>query len=174
MRRIGVLVVVLLLWLTWSIGGALTAPGTDTTAARLAEWGRFHGLGWAVTSLEEVQYKANPPKVGGSVAAGDASADLGRVGFVLHLLQTGDRPAEPVEPAPLGQSRGRCVGPRRCQGTTDRPGEPKQQDHHQHAYPAHPETTPSRPGHCPFWRLPVLVRVFDLQVASCCQLNVPP
>ena len=59
-RRIGVLLVVVLLWLTWSIGGALTAPGTDTTAARLAEWGRFHGLGWAVTYLEELQYNANP------------------------------------------------------------------------------------------------------------------
>lgn len=69
-RRAGVLMVVLLLWLTWSIGGALTAPGTDTTAARLAEWGRFHGLGWAVSGLEQMQYKANPPKVGGTVAGG--------------------------------------------------------------------------------------------------------
>jgi len=70
LRRAGVLMVVLLLWLTWSIGGALTAPGTDTTAARLAEWGRFHGLGWAVNGLEQMQYKANAPKVGGSVAGG--------------------------------------------------------------------------------------------------------
>ncbi len=61
---------VVLAWLTWSIGGALTAPGTDTTSARLAEWGRFHGLGWAVSSLEQLQYKADPPKVGGSVAGG--------------------------------------------------------------------------------------------------------
>jgi hypothetical protein len=70
LRRMGVVLVVLLLWLTLSIGGALTAPGTDTTAARLAEWGRFHGLGWAVTYLEELQYNANPPKVGGSLAGG--------------------------------------------------------------------------------------------------------
>jgi len=69
-RRIGVLMVVLLLWLTWSIGSALTAPGTDTTAARLAEWARFHGMGWAVSDLEQMQYKANPPKVGGSLAGG--------------------------------------------------------------------------------------------------------
>ena len=33
-RRVGVLMVVLVLWLAWSIGGALTAPGTDTTSAR--------------------------------------------------------------------------------------------------------------------------------------------
>jgi hypothetical protein len=69
-RRIGQVLVVALLWLTWSIGGALTAPGADTTAARLAEWGRFHGLGWAVTDLEKLQYNANPPKVGGQVAGG--------------------------------------------------------------------------------------------------------
>jgi hypothetical protein len=37
MRRVGVLMVVLLLWPPWSIGGALTAPGTDNTSARLAE-----------------------------------------------------------------------------------------------------------------------------------------
>ena len=70
LRRAGVVLVIALLWLTWSIGGALTAPGTDTTAARLAEWGRFHGLGWAVTYLEELQYNANPPKVGGTLAGG--------------------------------------------------------------------------------------------------------
>ena len=62
--------VVALLWLTWSIGGALMAPGTDTTAARLAEWARFNGLGWVVDELEQVQYQLNPPKVGGSLAGG--------------------------------------------------------------------------------------------------------
>ena len=70
LRRAGVLLVIFLAWLTWSIGGALTAPGADTTSARLAEWGRFHGLGWVVTNLEQLQYKANPPKVGGTVAGG--------------------------------------------------------------------------------------------------------
>ena len=69
-RRAGVVVVVLLLWLTWSIGGALMAPGTDPTAARLAEWGRFHGLGWAVSGLEKAQYQLDPPKVGGSLSGG--------------------------------------------------------------------------------------------------------
>jgi hypothetical protein len=60
------LVLVLILGsLSWSIGGALTAPGTDTVAARLAEWGRDHGLGFAVTAAENLQYKLHPPKVGG-------------------------------------------------------------------------------------------------------------
>ncbi len=62
--------VVVLLWLTWSIGGALTAPGTDSTSARLAEWARFNGLGWAVSGLEQIQYQLDPPKVGGTLAGG--------------------------------------------------------------------------------------------------------
>jgi len=69
-RRLGVLMAVLLLWLTWSIGGALTAPGTDSTSARLAEWARFNGLGWVVSGLEQAQYKLNPPRMGGTLAGG--------------------------------------------------------------------------------------------------------
>jgi len=69
-RRAGVVIVIFLLWLAWSIGGALMAPGTDPTAARLAEWARFHGLSGAVSALEQVQYRLDPPKVGGSLAAG--------------------------------------------------------------------------------------------------------
>jgi hypothetical protein len=69
-RRVGGLIVVLLVWPAWSIGSALAAPGTDSTAARLAEWGRFNGLGWAVSGLEQAQYAMNPPAVGGSLAGG--------------------------------------------------------------------------------------------------------
>jgi Phosphodiester glycosidase len=46
------------------------APGTDSLAARLAEWGRDHGLGWAVTALERAQYARDAPTVGGSVSGG--------------------------------------------------------------------------------------------------------
>ncbi len=60
---------VALLWPAWSIGGALTAPGTDSTAARLAEWARFHGLGGVVSAMEQVQYQLDPPKVGGTLAS---------------------------------------------------------------------------------------------------------
>lgn len=51
--------------LTWSIGSVLSAPGTDTVAARLAEWSRDHRLGFVVTAAENVQYWLNPPKIGG-------------------------------------------------------------------------------------------------------------
>ena len=70
-RRVVLVVLVLsLILLGWSIGGALTAPGTDSTAARLAEWGRDHGLGGAVTWLEQQQYALNQPKIGGVPAGG--------------------------------------------------------------------------------------------------------
>jgi uncharacterized protein YigE (DUF2233 family) len=67
---VGALMLILLLWPAGSITLALAAPGTDSTAARLAEWGRFNGLGWAVSALEQVQYKLNPPTVGGTLAGG--------------------------------------------------------------------------------------------------------
>ena len=53
-----------------SIAPALAAPGTDSVAARLAEWGRDHGLGWAVTALEQAQYARDAPTEGGSVSGG--------------------------------------------------------------------------------------------------------
>ena len=62
------LVTVFAVWLSWSLGQALAAPGDDSVAARVAEWGRDHKLGPVVTFLESAQYKANPPKVGGTPA----------------------------------------------------------------------------------------------------------
>lgn len=55
--------------LGWSVAGALTSPGTDTVQARLAEWGRDHGLGGVVAKLEQWQYDLDPPSKGGSVDA---------------------------------------------------------------------------------------------------------
>ena len=71
---IAVLVVTAALVLTvitgWSVIGALTAPGTDSTAARLAEWARDHGFDGMVTWLEKQQYQ--PPPVGGQPRGGVA------------------------------------------------------------------------------------------------------
>lgn len=70
-RRAGLVIVLgFTLTVCWSITGALRAPGSDSTASRLAEWGRGHGLGFAVTELERAQYAADPPAVGGSPAGG--------------------------------------------------------------------------------------------------------
>ena len=73
-RAILAALLVFLIVVGWSIGGALTAPGTDSTAARLAEWGRDHGLGGAVTWLEKQQYDANQPKTGGTPQGGIPTA----------------------------------------------------------------------------------------------------
>ena len=52
------------------VADALSAPGSDSAAAKLAEWGRDHGLGAAVTWLEAVGYERNTPVVGGSPPGG--------------------------------------------------------------------------------------------------------
>jgi len=69
-RRRAILAVFLVVfgWLGWSVYPYLTAPGTDTLSARIAEWGRDHRLGWAVTWLENATYKA--PPTGGKLNAG--------------------------------------------------------------------------------------------------------
>jgi len=54
----------------WSVGAALTVPGSDSVAARLAEWGRDHGLGGMITWLERIQYQLSPPAIGGTPAGG--------------------------------------------------------------------------------------------------------
>lgn len=61
---------VLLGSLGWSVGTALTAPGTDSVAARLAEWARGHALGVVVLALEKLQYRLHPPVTGGTPPPG--------------------------------------------------------------------------------------------------------
>lgn len=61
------ILIVLIFTTAWSIGTSLTAPGNDPVSARLAEWARNHNLGAVVTVLENLQYKINKPKIGGTV-----------------------------------------------------------------------------------------------------------
>lgn len=75
-RLVAAALVVLLLLTGWSVAGALTAPGTDSVAARLAEWGRDHGFDGLITWLEKEQYR--PPPTGGEPVGGIA-APLGVV-----------------------------------------------------------------------------------------------
>ncbi|SDB92643.1 Predicted protein [Raineyella antarctica] len=65
------LVASVVLWTAVSLGQALDAPGTDSTAARIAEWGRDHHMSGLITLLEQWQYKLNPPKTGGAPTQGD-------------------------------------------------------------------------------------------------------
>lgn len=66
LRTVLVLVLVVAIPTGWSLGRALAAPGTDSTAARVAEWARDHGMSPVVTFLEGIQYRLNPPKQGGA------------------------------------------------------------------------------------------------------------
>ena len=73
-RSLRVLLVVLLtgsVWLAFSVGQVLLAPGNDSVAARLAGWARGHGLGFAVLDLEKLQYALHPPAVGGTPSASE-------------------------------------------------------------------------------------------------------
>ena len=65
-RVVRALFLVFLLWLVWSLGGYLIAPGGDSMAARVAEWARDNHLGAVVSALETAQYNAHPPQVGGT------------------------------------------------------------------------------------------------------------
>jgi hypothetical protein len=68
---IGVALIVLLVMTGWSVTGALIAPGTDSVAARLAEWGRDHGFDPVITWLEKDLYQ--PPPTGGQPVGGIAA-----------------------------------------------------------------------------------------------------
>lgn len=89
------MVLVLALVAAPSLIHALTRPGSDTVAARLAEWGRDHGLGDLVTWLEQQQYDADPPPVGGIPAGGIPTA-------AGSETAVGGRPGPPPLPPPAG------------------------------------------------------------------------
>jgi hypothetical protein len=81
----------------WSIAGALTAPGTDPTSVRLAEWGRDHGFGGMIDWFEKVQYEHNQPRIGGMPAGGIPRA----AGAVAPSAPGRTKPAGPhILPAP--------------------------------------------------------------------------
>ncbi|SEL20330.1 phosphodiester glycosidase family protein [Streptacidiphilus jiangxiensis] len=67
-RAVAAALAALLIWLSWSLGQALTAPGDDSVAARVADWGRNNHLGPVVTLVETLQYDLHPPRVGGRPA----------------------------------------------------------------------------------------------------------
>lgn len=63
-RVIGALIGVFLVWVCFSVGQALAAPGNGSTSAKLAEWARDHYLGPVVTFGEWLTYQ--PPATGGN------------------------------------------------------------------------------------------------------------
>jgi len=80
LRVVGAALLAFLALVGYSIGGALTRAGSDPTAARLAEWGRDHHLGFAVTELEKLQYSVQAPAAGGVPKGGIPLAGGGSSG----------------------------------------------------------------------------------------------
>jgi len=59
-RSLALVFLVVFGYVAYTLEPYLTYPGSDTVAARVAEWGRDHHLSWAVTWLENTTYKAPP------------------------------------------------------------------------------------------------------------------
>jgi hypothetical protein len=59
-RSVALVFLVVFGYVAYTLEPYLTYPGSDTVAARVAEWGRDHRLSWAVTWLENATYKAPP------------------------------------------------------------------------------------------------------------------
>lgn len=73
-RVILAVVLVVMLALCWSVGSALSAPGNDSVAAKLAEWARDLHLGAVVGWLETEQYDLHPPQEGGTAVVPNVGA----------------------------------------------------------------------------------------------------
>ncbi|HTK63960.1 MAG TPA: hypothetical protein VL595_16350 [Pseudonocardia sp.] len=69
-RTLLILVVLVQLVAGLAVMDALRAPGSDGPAAKLAEWGRDHGMGGVVTWLEARQYEHEQPPTGGRPEGG--------------------------------------------------------------------------------------------------------
>ena len=92
LRTLTVLLLVLMVPVGWSLGHAVTAPGTDSLAARVAEWGRDHGMGALVTAGENLQYQLSPPKTGGAPdKQALAAAGLGQAVSTVRTTTTSVR-----------------------------------------------------------------------------------
>jgi len=99
-----VVMVVMVVLVGASLTSALSAPGSDSLAARLAEWGRGHGLSAVIDALERTAY--HPPKAGGRLAAGSplshaAGGGSGAVEAPGALPPSGLPPVSPVAVPPV-------------------------------------------------------------------------
>jgi hypothetical protein len=103
---IGALIGVFLLWVCFSVGQALAAPGGGSTSSKLAEWARDHYLGPVVTFGEWLTYQ--PPAKGGnpsfnmSVPKGASAGDPGK-------SQPHPAGFQPIVPATLSSVAGKAL-----------------------------------------------------------------
>jgi hypothetical protein len=91
-RVIGALLAALLVWVSFSVGQALTAPGGGSFSSKLAEWARDHYLGPVVTFAEWATYQ--PPQVGGkpsfslTVPQGESASAVAKHKAVIPAVLT--------------------------------------------------------------------------------------
>ena len=101
-RVILALIVVFCLWVAFSVGQALAAPGGGSTSAKLAEWARDHYLGPVVTFGEWISY--SPPKTGGKPGF-SLAAPSGEVPAKAYKDRQGFVPDIPSKlPSPAGKA----------------------------------------------------------------------
>jgi hypothetical protein len=85
------------------IGGVLVdtirMPGSDRLTAKLAEWGRNHGMGTEVTWLEQLQYRYDQPAIGGLPVGGIATP----AGTLDHTTASSVFPPDPLPALADGQ-----------------------------------------------------------------------
>src|SRR3974390_2306664 len=94
---------VLLIWLSVSMGTALTSPALGSSAgARLAEWFREHGGASIVVWAENEWYSHHPPKVGGKLPPGTIRAP--KTGAAPHAAVAVPHVPAPAPLAPLAST----------------------------------------------------------------------
>ncbi len=69
-RTVGVIALVMLAVVGWSLGHALTRPGNDPLGTKFVEWVRDHGGGGAVNKIEAWWYSGHQPPKGGTPKGG--------------------------------------------------------------------------------------------------------
>ena len=107
-RAIIAVVVVAVVLVGASVASALSVPGSDSLAARVAEWGRGHGLSGVIDALERTAYQ--PPESGGRVAAGSPLTKAGTAPSPAGLPPSGLLPISALaRPAVRGEGVWRVV-----------------------------------------------------------------
>ena len=93
-----VVLVALVVWLSVSLGGALTNQALGSSVgARFAEWARSHGASGVVNWTENEWYSHHPPRVGGKPPAGA----IRQPGVVPVVTPTAVTPVHLAPPTPI-------------------------------------------------------------------------
>jgi hypothetical protein len=119
-RRIRAIVLLILLaflvWLTFSLGGALLNPALGSSlGSRFAEWARGHGGSSIVNWTENEWYKHHPPPVGGTLPPGSirTPASSGPTNVISNAYLPAPKPMVPfASPAIAGEGEWSPVGRR--------------------------------------------------------------